>query len=319
MPPSRSTCASSTQMFIPCFTVRGRDGGRSARDLTGATDRFKFDSGETVKERKMRSALLLVKRLVFFCLLVSFPGVFALAQEWDDPTRLILEARGMARMERYQEALDALNKSKRLAEISGDQLTVVIALRNIAEIYRLQGDEPEASSYARQAAEIYNEITRGPEPRTDDRLVPEDRPSINRSGGISASERESRIREAIERVRNRLQTRQQERDVLEIAKDPAYGNYLEGVKEAIVQAWMHPKEPIEVKKEEGSVGIHFTILQDGQIENLRILHPSQRLSMNLEAMRAVKTAAPFAPIPETLGLKRIHIQFTFNYTLNETY
>jgi len=40
--------------------------------------------------------------------------------------------------------------------------------------------------------------------------------------------------------------------------------------------------------------------------------------MDQEALRAVKGSAPFHRIPEKLGLKRMSVEFTFNYILEKT-
>lgn len=220
----------------------------------------------------------------------------------------------MARSGRYQEALDALNESIGLAQTAGDRLAVVIALRNIAEIYRLQENTTEALSYSRKAEELYREIAGKPESSKGDPLITEALSPIDRGEETSTIERESRIQQAIDRVRERVQARQKQQEPSEITEEPTYKNYLEDVKRSIVQAWTYPAVAVD-KPEEGSVGVQFTIFSDGQVANLRVSHPSQRLPMNLEAMRAIKSAAPFAPIPKELGLEKIHIEFKFNYVL----
>ncbi len=220
----------------------------------------------------------------------------------------------MARSGRYQEALDTLNESIGLAQTAGDRLAVVIALRNIAEIYRLQGNTTEALSYSRRAEDLDREIAGKPETFEANPRITEARSPIDRGEEISKIERESRIQQAIDRVRERVQARQKQQEPSEITEDPTYKNYLEDVKRSIVQAWTYPTVAVE-QPEEGTVGVQFTIFSDGQVANVRVFQPSQRLPMNLEAMRAIKSAAPFAPIPKELGLEKIHIEFRFNYVL----
>jgi len=91
-------------------------------------------------------------------------------------------------------------------------------------------------------------------------------------------------------------------------------NYLDNVRENIVRAWHYPAQASEERKE-GQVDVEFTILKDGRLLDVRILQSSGFGSLDREAIRAVKAASPFKPIPDQMGVPQLPIRFTFNYTL----
>jgi protein TonB len=124
------------------------------------------------------------------------------------------------------------------------------------------------------------------------------------------------IEEAIERVRNRVLAQQKESE-LKSRGGSEYAAYIQGVKNAIVRVWRYPEAALK-NRQEGRVEVEFSILEDGSLENVRILHSSEYASMDQEALRAVKAAAPFHRIPEKLALKRMSVEFTFNYILEKT-
>ena len=95
-----------------------------------------------------------------------------------------------------------------------------------------------------------------------------------------------------------------------------YTAYLEKVKENIVHAWQYPEQASEEGKE-GKVDVEFTILKDGRLLDVRILHSSGFSALDREAIRAVGAASPFTPIPVQIALEQLSIRFTFNYTLEK--
>ncbi|MCH8055145.1 MAG: TonB family protein [Deltaproteobacteria bacterium] len=255
-----------------------------------------------------------VTRLSILCLLLPLMASYGLSDDRDDAFRLILEARGTARIEKYREALRLLQESIAVAEEAGQKLLVAIALGNIAEIYRLHGNTTEALNHYRQALDIYIEIENQSGIATTRQQIAEHLPPTEET---SSSKRDKLIREAIDRVKNRLKA-QQKKSQPPDARESEYAAYLAGVKKAVVSVW-NSLEGASRRKEEGRVGVKFTILQDGKLESLRISSSSGHASMDRGAIRAVKAAAPFHRIPEQLGLKQISIEFTFNTILEKSH
>ncbi|MFB3120861.1 MAG: energy transducer TonB, partial [Candidatus Binatia bacterium] len=157
-----------------------------------------------------------------------------------------------------------------------------------------------------------------------------------------AETRQRLLNEAMERVRNRIKTRQAETEggetvpsqasretpaphqdpfLLQSAKTESaqdvkqaeYNTYLEGIKRSVFRAW--EPEQASRNKEQGRVVLEFTILRDGRLENMRILRSSGYPSLDREAMRSVKAVSPFRPLPERIGLSELSIRYTFNYSL----
>ncbi len=159
---------------------------------------------------------------------------------------------------------------------------------------------------------------------------------------IPAGTRGRLIDAAINRVRNRVKDRQalqgpsepvapevsepkvtppqeplQQSAKLEPPQDTrqtVYTIYLDQVKENIVRAWRYPEQASE-ERDEGKVDVEFTILKDGRLLDVRILQSSGFSSLDREAIRAVGAASPFKPIPDQMGVPKLPIRFTFNYTL----
>lgn len=255
-------------------------------------------------------------RAIILILLALPPGPYAFSAENSDSFGLVLEARALARTGRYSQALLTLHRSLSISEQSGDNPTAALALNNIAEIYQLQGNSSEALNFYRQALEKYRTVgyqsgVAVTQKRIDELLLqPED------ARKTSPGKRETMIEQAIERVKNRVLAQQQETGP-KIKGGSEYAAYIQGVKNGIVRIWKYPEEALQ-NQQEGRVEVEFTILEDGRLENVRVLHSSGYASMDQEAIRAVKAAQPFHRIPDRLGLRRMSIEFTFNYVLEKS-
>lgn len=62
------------------------------------------------------------------------------------------------------------------------------------------------------------------------------------------------------------------------------------------------------------IGVSFSILADGSVEDVRVLQRSGVTVLDLAAQRAVLTAAPFGPLPKSYGTNRYTIQAVFKPT-----
>jgi TonB family protein len=146
-------------------------------------------------------------------------------------------------------------------------------------------------------ARVRNRVKAGQEKKEGDQPVP---PQASRK--LPASPQEHRLPQSAKT------------ESAQDAKQIEYKSYLEQVKKKIVRVWKYPVEASR-NRDEGKVDLEFTILKDGRLKNARILVSSGNFSMDREAIRSVRSASPFNPIPEQTGLEEISIRFTFNYTL----
>jgi len=83
--------------------------------------------------------------------------------------------------------------------------------------------------------------------------------------------------------------------------------YLAGVQQKI---WMTWNQQLKAGYTQ-SVGVTFTILQDGQVTGMRVTQPSGVSLLDMAAQRAILNAAPFGPLPREYGQNSKTIQAFF--------
>lgn len=98
-------------------------------------------------------------------------------------------------------------------------------------------------------------------------------------------------------------------------RDPQYVTYFNSVKRAIEVVWQYPELALRYGLQ-GRLLLEFSILGNGDIESAKIIRSSGSNLLDEEALRAVKAAAPFGPIPSWLGKNRIDIVASFEYLDN---
>jgi len=104
-------------------------------------------------------------------------------------------------------------------------------------------------------------------------------------------------------------------DVISLnTKDFRYTSYFTHIKRKIELVWEYPRRAAEMGQE-GSLLLRFTILKDGRLGGIKLLQSSGYRLLDQEAIRAVREAAPFNPIPDRLHKNRLNIMATFNYSL----
>ena len=94
--------------------------------------------------------------------------------------------------------------------------------------------------------------------------------------------------------------------------DPAYMSYFNRIKQAINQNWEYP----ELAKRyglQGTLFLEFAVGANGQLEQLRLVRSSGSQLLDDEALRAIKAAAPFAPIPSWIKSIPLPISATMEY------
>ena len=98
-------------------------------------------------------------------------------------------------------------------------------------------------------------------------------------------------------------------------RDPQYVTYFNSVKRAIEVVWQYPELALRYGLQ-GRLLLEFSILGNGDVESAKIIRSSGSNLLDEEALRAVKAAAPFGPIPSWLGKNRIDIVASFEYLDN---
>ncbi len=93
-----------------------------------------------------------------------------------------------------------------------------------------------------------------------------------------------------------------------------YYSYFLGLKRQIEGVWHYPKDAAQ-RGEHGSLNLIFTIKSNGDLEGIQIVSSTGFKSLDGEALRAIKVAAPFHPFPKSWqGLEKLNVKATFEYT-----
>ncbi len=98
-------------------------------------------------------------------------------------------------------------------------------------------------------------------------------------------------------------------------KDPQYVTYFNSIKRSIEVVWQYPELALRYGLQ-GRLLLEFSILGNGDIDSAKIVRSSGSNLLDEEALRAVKAAAPFGPIPPWIGKNRIDIVASFEYLDN---
>ena len=93
-----------------------------------------------------------------------------------------------------------------------------------------------------------------------------------------------------------------------------YYSYFLGLKRKIEGVWRYPPAAAQ-RGEHGSLNLIFTIKSNGDLEGIQIVSSTGLQSLDGEALRAIKVAAPFNPFPKSWeGLEKLNVKATFEYT-----
>ncbi|HEY7168167.1 MAG TPA: energy transducer TonB [Candidatus Binatia bacterium] len=98
-------------------------------------------------------------------------------------------------------------------------------------------------------------------------------------------------------------------------RDPQYVTYFGSIKRSIEINWQYPEMALKYGLQ-GKLLLQFTILNNGELENAVIVRSSGSHLLDDEALRAVKAAAPFQPIPPWIGKNRVEVVASFEYLDN---
>ena len=98
-------------------------------------------------------------------------------------------------------------------------------------------------------------------------------------------------------------------------QDPILAPFTKKIESWIEAQWEYP----DLAKHyglQGKVTVEFTVLQNGHIDLLSVVRSSGSNLLDDEAVRAIKAAAPFPPIPRSIAANRLRIIAGFTYLNN---
>jgi len=120
----------------------------------------------------------------------------------------------------------------------------------------------------------------------------------------------------IEGYKNRKPSYPKREDTILLnTRNPKYLPYSSEIKRKIELAWEYP---YKAKKEEmkGKLTLIFSILRNGDLAGLQLLQSSGFPILDNEAFNAVRLAAPYYPIPQTMEINKLNFIATFEYRIN---
>jgi len=105
------------------------------------------------------------------------------------------------------------------------------------------------------------------------------------------------------------------RGVPNIVDEGALRSYIGRVRQSVLGAKRYPEASRRAGRE-GKLKVQFTILKNGEVGNVRLLNETPYPNLNREAMAAVKRAAPFAGIPDSIMQQSLNVVLPFRFELN---
>lgn len=93
-----------------------------------------------------------------------------------------------------------------------------------------------------------------------------------------------------------------------------YVSYMKLLKDKIQNVWVYP-EQARLKNQQGTLLVKFGINKDGSLAYADVIRSSGYPILDEAAIKAIKEASPFNPLPERFGVDRLNIYATFTYEL----
>jgi protein TonB len=98
-------------------------------------------------------------------------------------------------------------------------------------------------------------------------------------------------------------------------QDPVLAPFTKIIERWIEARWEYP-DLAKHYGQQGKVTVEFTVLQNGEIDLLSVVRSSGYNLLDEEAVRAIKAASPFPPIPRSIAANRLRIIAGFTYVNN---
>ena len=95
-------------------------------------------------------------------------------------------------------------------------------------------------------------------------------------------------------------------------KDPVYVSYFTKIQQLIEANWEYPELALRYGLQ-GRLSLEFTIGGNGQLERLRVIRSSGSQLLDDEAIRAIRAAAPFPPIPPWIKPNPLSVSAAMEY------
>lgn len=128
--------------------------------------------------------------------------------------------------------------------------------------------------------------------------------------------RSGSINNIIEGFKNRKPLYPKREDTILLnTKNPKYVPYSSEIKRKIELVWEYPYDAKE-KEIQGKLTLMFSILRNGELEGVQLLQSSGFQVLDNGAFNAVRFAAPYYPIPQTMDNNKLNFIATFEYRIN---
>lgn len=101
-------------------------------------------------------------------------------------------------------------------------------------------------------------------------------------------------------------------------KEYRYWGYMQRLKEKIQAAWKYPSEA-QQRRLNGELYIKFTINKDGRLASAELVHTSGYKVLDDAALRALREADPYWPLPDAWKEDSLTITGRFIYYFQNTY
>ena len=105
------------------------------------------------------------------------------------------------------------------------------------------------------------------------------------------------------------------RGVPNIVDEGALKSYIVQVQRSIEGAKRYPESSRRAGRQ-GKLKIQFTILKNGEVDNVTLLTETPYPNLNREAMAAVKRAAPFSGFPDIIMKQSLKVILPFRFEIN---
>ena len=99
------------------------------------------------------------------------------------------------------------------------------------------------------------------------------------------------------------------------SQERKYVSYLSKIKKKIEPLWEYPEQAQAIGLQ-GKLALYFSIVRDGRLDRLELLSSSGHSLLDEQALKAIRGAAPYFPLPDRLHISRLNIQATFEYRIS---
>lgn len=97
-------------------------------------------------------------------------------------------------------------------------------------------------------------------------------------------------------------------------KDKRYVSYAAVIKGKIMKNWVYPVQAREYLIE-GRLTALFSLKKSGNMVDIAIIRRSGYEILDNEVIRAIKSAAPFPPFPDSISVNKLNIKADFDYRI----